>query len=860
MSRREWKQIWSIFEQTAELPAEERAAFLTLHCGEDHIARQTVEELLAADVANSPFDEPLLRLAPLGEPADTRPQRIGPYRTVRELGQGGMSTVYLAVRDDDAFARLVVIKVVRRGMESEQMLSRLRSERRILASLEHPHIARLYDGGTTPDGMPYFVLEHIDGVAIDAYCDDNRLTIDERLVLFLDICEAVRYAHQNLVVHRDIKPSNILVAADGKPKLLDFGIAKLLHPALVASDLDPTATWHRIMTPSYASPEQVKGLPITTASDVYSLGVLLYKLLTGRVPHALNDRSVEEIERVLSEDEPVRPSAAVTAAQEARAATETTAASWEIAAHRGSRPGELSRRLAGDLDAIVLKALRTTPRERYGSAEAFAADIEHHRAGLPVDARRGTWRYRSGKFLRRHRAATAVAAVVTLLVVVFGLALARQATRIAGERAVAVLERDRKDQVMALLLEIFDAADPYVLPGRSLSARDALVRGKDLISHRLEGQPAVRAQLLFATGSLAGRLGDAETAIHHLEQALEIYRELHPGPHLDHARTLQALAAAHKNLRSQRSLDIALERAEEAVAMVQDLPDVADRHLLEALVELLSVYCNRNEHQRAEAHARRVMELIDSAPAEAPIRIAAYEWVALIRSNTGDYASAIELSRHGLALGRKLYGEYHPGHVPPLNNLALTLRHAGAFEAAERTYGEALAILDASFPDGHPASVVLVENIAGSLHGRGEHAAALERYDEAQILARAAGDRYRELRIELRKARPRIDLGHGVAVEHDVRRTLDRLRALGSIGADHWLFAEGTGLIGASLLARGSPDEAEPLLLESFHGLLGGRARQRYLVEALERLRRLYEARGEPERIDPFAALLEEES
>ena len=869
MSESRWREAWALFERAVELPAEQRAAFLDEHFLVEHGSdehgsnehgaaeraslRRTVERLLQADDAEAPFDEPLLRLStteavkrpegattnPVGDP----PRRIGPYDIVRQIGQGGMGTVYLASRSDDTFARQVVIKVVRRGLESARIQERLRIERQILAGLEHPHIARLYDGGTTEGGMPYFVLEYVEGTPIDAHCDDQQLDVRERLDLFRKVCGAVHHAHQNLVVHRDLKPSNILVTGGGEPKLLDFGIAKLLSPIQSATSQEPTATWHRMMTPSYASPEQLLGQPISTASDVYALGVLLYKLLTGRLPRDLGERSPAEIERLLLDQEPLPPSAAVAQADPDK--------------HLLPRPVEPGRRLAGDLDAIVMKALRVTPRQRYGSAEALAEDIERHGLGLPVQARRGSWRYRTGKFLGRHRTASALAAVVLLLTLLFAAALARQAARIVEERDAAILERNRKDQVADLILEMLEAADPWVAPGEQLSARDALVRGSALIERRLVEQPEVRAELLRSSGSLLGRLGDQETAGRQLEEALALLRRQHAGPHLDVARTLQALAAVNKELGSPEGLDLALERAEEAVAMMDRLPDPPSRDRLEALVELIRVHCFRNEHQRAQDHATEVMALIDALPDGSRHGIAAYQWVAVVRSNTGDYETAVELYRKALALHRRAYGEDHPLQVRLLNNLGLALRRSNAFEAAERSYTEALAILAKSFPEGHPDAVVLVENIAGSLHGQERYREAIERYHEAIDLARgfSGAGSYRELRIELRRARPRLALGEGEAVEESVRRTLGRLRALG-LPDEHWLYAEGQGLIGVSLMNRERLDEAEPLLLESFHRLVAS-ARQRYKSDALERLRILYEARGTPGALEPLAAMIE---
>ena len=394
MSSQSWQQVWEIFEQAIARPPDERPVFLDEACGDDSQLRRAVEGMLAADQETESFlDRPLGQGGGRPAPAATggilpRGTMVGPYRVLRQIGQGGMSTVYLAERADDAFPRQVALKLVRPGMESASILRRLRTERQILASLDHPYIARLYDGGTSDEGMPYFVMEHVEGVAIDEYCEQNQLSVDERLTLFGKVAEAVLYAHRNLVVHRDIKPSNILVMAGGDPKLLDFGIAKLIKPELMPTGVESTATWDRVLTPNYASPEQIRGKLITTASDVYSLGVLLYELLTGRLPHSFEGCSPREIESIITDTEPLPPSVAATR-ELATGSTPPTGGEAETLPYRRKHSDEIRRRLAGDLDAIVLTALRSAPQRRYASVEQLMADIERHQAALPVMARTG---------------------------------------------------------------------------------------------------------------------------------------------------------------------------------------------------------------------------------------------------------------------------------------------------------------------------------------------------------------------------------------------------------------------------------------------------------------------------------------
>ena len=444
-----WQRLQTLFNAAVEMTPDQRGAYLADACDDDlSLARQVESLLVSSDEAGQFIEGAVEEAAASAARADMIGRRIGPYEVVGELGHGGMGTVYLARRADAEYESLVAIKLVR-GVHSASLLGRFRSERQILASLSHPNIARLLDGGTTPEGYPYVVMEHVDGEPIDRYCDTRHLPIEARLELFRAVCLAVQHAHKNLVVHRDLKPSNILVTQAGVPKLLDFGIAKLLDPELAEHTVVETGTATRLLTPSYASPEQVRGENITVATDVYSLGVVLYELLTGQVPFHFRGRGALEIERVICEEEPTRPSTLVTrdgdGADTNGNAPKMSAA--ELSRARNLMPDRLRRRLAGDLDTIVLKALRKEPNRRYESADQFAEDVRRHLDGLPVIARVDTWTYRANKFVRRHRLGVAAAAVFIVVLLGFATAMAAQARRVARERDVASLERAKAEQV-----------------------------------------------------------------------------------------------------------------------------------------------------------------------------------------------------------------------------------------------------------------------------------------------------------------------------------------------------------------------------------------------------------------------------
>ncbi len=436
MSRNDWEQVKQIFQEAIELPPRERSAFLDRVSGSNGELRGEVESLLLAEKEAGDFiAEPALVEAGLAGDDDADVTReiscvgrqIGQYEIERELGRGGMGVVYLAARADAQFEKQVAIKVIKRGMDTEAILRRFVMERQILANLEHPNIARFLDGGTTDDSLPYFVMEYVEGEPITEYCDSNKLNTNERLQLFQKVCAAVQHAHQNLIVHRDIKPSNILVTPDGTPKLLDFGVAKLLNPGL-SEVTEETASALRLMTPEYASPEQLRGLPINTATDVYNLGIVLYELLSGHRPFQFRSRSPEEIVRVLLSEEPEKPSLAATRKREE---VETRGQSGLQSATRNSKF------LRGDLDNIILKALRKDRDRRYATVQEFSEDIHRHLAGLPVSARPDTISYRAGKFIQRHRAGVGAAALIIITLFSATIITSQQARIARSARATS---------------------------------------------------------------------------------------------------------------------------------------------------------------------------------------------------------------------------------------------------------------------------------------------------------------------------------------------------------------------------------------------------------------------------------------
>jgi serine/threonine protein kinase len=520
MAGERWKRVNELFHEALDLDVSQRTRFLEVDCSaEDPAVIQEVNSLLSAhDSAGDFIQQPLTASQFESLDEDELPfacgQKIGVYEILKEIGRGGMGAVYLAQRADQSYEKLVAIKVLKRGMDTDELLHRFRKERQILATFDHPNISRLLDGGATESGLPYFVMEYVEGLPIDRYCNERRLNITQRLELFQEICSAISYAHRHLVIHRDIKPSNIIVTPEGVPKLLDFGIAKTLDPN---ADSGSTATGFRLMTPEYASPEQAIGLPVTTASDVYGLGVVLYELLTGHPPFRFSSRSPVEVARVLHDTQPFLPSTVVDHLAEGEEG-KITPVSVSIA--RDTTPDHLRRRLRGDLDNVVLMAIRKEPERRYQSVEQFSEDIRKHLEGRPVIARKDTLSYRLSKFAKRNKIAV-VTGVVVVLTLIGGIAgTTWQAHKAKAEQARAEYARAFGDEVRyieSLLLSTYTAPLHDIRPNLKL-ARDRLIQ--------MEQRMHNGGEAAYGSGNNALGIGylmlkDYQRAKAHLQKAWE---------------------------------------------------------------------------------------------------------------------------------------------------------------------------------------------------------------------------------------------------------------------------------------------------------------------------------------------------
>ncbi|HEY0514142.1 MAG TPA: serine/threonine-protein kinase [Thermoanaerobaculia bacterium] len=709
-----WREIDRVFADVLERPAAEREGFLEAACAGDSELRRAVERLLAADEeSNATFLErpagELLGLVPEAEESG----RLGPYRLLRRLGGGGMGTVYLARREDEHYRQDVAIKILRSGLQGTDALHRFFVERQILARLEHPNIARLYDGGSTADGRPYLVMELVEGLPVDEWCDRRRLSVDQRLDLFRRICAAVQHAHQNLLVHRDLKPGNILVTEAGEPKLLDFGIAKRLESGAPTLP-DLTRTGSRIMTPSYASPEQVKGEPITTASDVYSLGVLLYELLAGRSPYRLETGFLHEIERAICEQEPERPSLALFRAGGGPSGIRSVE---EIAAARGTRPQALRRRLQGDLDNVALMALRKEPARRYGSAAQLAGDLESHLHSLPVVARPDTLPYRARKFLRRHRAGVAAAAVVALLVAGFIASLLVQSRRIARER-------DKARYSLGFLLDTFKAADPYHTKGERLTADEILARGAERVSRDLGGQPDVQAALMDAIGEVELGLGRYDRAEPLLARSLALRRAIYGGESHEVADSLEHLGLLKRERSAFADAETLLRRS---LAIKERLLGGKDLEVERSLNELGDLLVARGRPKEAEVLHRRALTVAFRAEgAVGPAVADSFLALAKSKRTQGNRMAAERLGRQGLLIERKVLGPRDPRLLRVETEIGEILIEAGKPREAERVLRGSLQAQREILGVQHPDVAVTRADLATALASQGRWAEAEE--------------------------------------------------------------------------------------------------------------------------------------
>jgi len=823
-------QVAELVKSGLERDPREWPSFLDETCGLDVALRAEVESLLQLkEEADALMQEPAVHLSAriLVPDRELKSEEIiGDYRILSLIGSGGMGDVYLA--EDQQLHRKVALKIVRRGLDTGDIIRRFQREEQILASLTHPNIARLYGGAVTPEGVPYFIMEYVEGERLDHYCDEQKLSIPERLRLFRRICSAVSYAHQHLVIHRDIKPANIRVMADGEPKLLDFGIAKLLEPQ--TSDIaEQTMTLLGVMTPEYASPEQVRGETMTTASDVYSLGVVLYELLTGRRPYRLTSRRPEELSRAITEQMPARPSSMSTLRQ--------------------------PQSLRGDLDNIVLMAMRKEPARRYESAAQLSADIQRHLEELPVIARQDTFTYRASKFIRRHRVAVAAAFLILLSLVGGIIAITWQANAAWHEKAKA-------EDIKNALVRMLNYSNPIVFSpqnnGKKTVKEILDETAKQLENGEFSNQPEIKVELEQIIAECYYGQGNYALASKHSQEYLDLHRKLYG------ENDIKTLAASERRafmLFSEGKLAKSEKDYRKILPLMRNEErkgNIKAENLAGALNNFGYLRRTQGDSKEAELSFRESLALSSQMPKESLYIIGpTRSTLASTLADQGRFEEALQTAREAVA-------EYRQREETDTPNFSFTLTVLGGFLTEKGDYGEA----DANLREAeaiqrkflNPSSLWLGDNLrnqALSYYQQGRYAESLSKVTETLKIYRETFGPYYDNYPTALIINGLILTKTGQAKEGEkILREALRIR-LESLPKSHFWVALAQGALGEVLAMQRRFSEADPLLVDSYNNLaqkLGSRdPRTR---AALKRLIAFYDSWAKPEEAARLRLLL----
>ena len=848
IQRKRFRQADEILQQLLELPESAQSEFLAQSCDDNPALKILVQRLLAQTKADDTGLRPggglkmlgveTSDFAPRSEPRFSLGDRVGVYRLVRVLGRGGMASVYFATRDDGQFEQTVALKIIDRGGET---LARFEQERQILASLDHPNIARLLDGGVTESGVPYVAMEYVEGLPLLEYCDRERLSIEQRLRLFNNIVNAVHDAHRSLVVHRDIKPANILVTAAGVPKLLDFGIAKLLeidalpHAAPVTRLLSP-------MTPEYASPEQVRGERMTVATDIYQLGYLLYVLLTDQSPYAPIPTDMAALVDAITRCDPAAPSQRM--ADTSDTDNPEGGTPWAM---RDTTRARLQRRLRGDLDRVVLKALHKDPEQRYGSAAELATDINNVVTDRPINARRDSARYRSRMFVQRHALAVGVTSA-TVLAIVIGASLFTY--NLSHAKQQAELEAAKSVQVTGFLMGLFEANDPAEALGDEISARELLDRGAEQ-AKSLESQPEIQAQMFDVLGQMYHKLGQYDKARLHLSRALALRRERFGGPHADVASSLTSLGSL---LVAEGEYAAAEELFHEALIAQRSLFGSQHPEVAASLNGLAATLARQGDLDAAEPLYREALAIRRAHfGAEHPDVAVSLNDLGLVLWEKGHYDEAESVHRQALSIQRRLFGDVHPDVAGSLNNLAVVLQSRGDYEAAASILRESLASVRKLLGDEHPEVALTLSNLAVSLRNMGNDEEAKAMQWQALAIRRK----------HLPENHPHTALSlNNLAIIYSNQKDFDRAEPLfrealamrrASLGRDHPAVWNTLQNLAVMLRDRGDYEAAEAMFLDAIaihRNVFGGRHPN--VAYSLHSLASTYDLQGDAATAEPL--------
>jgi len=840
-----WRTLAPYLDEALELATTERAQWLAALSVRDATLASDLHALLNEHdvVRESGFLEEAVSPARGGPAPSLEGATVGTYTLQSLIGQGGMGSVWLAERSDGRFEGRAAVKLLNHALIGRAGEERFQREGHILARLTHPHIARLLDAGVAAGNQPYLILEYVDGESIDHYCDERALGIPARIRLFLDVLEAVAHAHASLIVHRDIKPANVLVSVDGRVKLLDFGIAKLLEPDPRWDDGRPVDAITReggaALTPEYASPEQLAGGSITTAADIYALGVLLYVLLSGEHPAGAALRSPAALMHAVVDGDPRRMSDVV-------------------------GPGRLQRTLRGDLDTIVAKALKRNPAERYASVTAFADDLRRFLRHEPISARPESVVYRTARFARRHAQGVATSVVAVLLL---GASIAFYTGRLAAERDRAQREAAKATKAKDLMIGLLTSVDPIANQAteEGPTVRGLLDSAADRAAKQLTGEPELQADVLAVLGRIYRRIGVFDKAQRLLQQSLASERTVYGSEHVRLAQTLNDLGSV---LTDKGDFTGAAETLEQALAMRRRLLGAEHADVAVTLVELGRVYQDLGLNARADPLLRESLAIRRKVlgPEDRETAVSLNAVASVLRLN-GDLAGAEALQRQGLELNRRTRGEFHANTGTSLHDLAVIVASKGDQAGAESLFRQALAVQRKALGDAHP-------NVATSLNGLSRTLAGQRRFDEAAAALREAlavarpalGNDHQLVAIytinlaavELARKQPAVAeplIREGLRIRSAAPNLVPGRRR--TFPDDDWSIGATKSLLGAALAALARYPEAEAALLDARRDLEASpHATPREVRIAITRLADVYAASGKRDKAAALRASL----
>ena len=784
---------------------------------------------------------------------------IGPYRLLQKIGEGGMGEVWMA-EQSTPIRRQVAVKIIKAGMDTRTVIARFEAERQALAMMDHPAIAKVFDGGATAEGRPYFAMEWVKGNPITAYCDRHRLPTKARLELFIQVCEGVQHAHQKGLIHRDLKPSNILVTvADSRavPKVIDFGLAKAMTQPLTDRTLF-TEVGVLIGTPEYMSPEQAElsGLDIDTRTDIYALGVVLYELLTGTLPfdrQSLRERGVDEIRRLIREVDPPKPSTRLTS---------LAGDSAQVASRRQTEVRQLVSQLRGDLDWITMKALDKDRTRRYDSAADLAADLRRHLRDEPVVAGPPSSLYRAMKFTRRHRFGVAAAAALFLLVTGFAVAMAEQARRVSRERDRATQESERANreaaaarQVSDFFLRLFELADPSEARGSSVTAREILETGSSRIEQDLRQQPALQSRVMLTIGDAYQKLGLYRNAEALFRKSLEVRTNAALG---DEAVAEGLFKLGYIQVRAGNFTE-ASTALTKALAIQESNPGTSAVTIAETTGALGELAYAQGDYKRAEAYFSRQLDTLRQRAPESERQIAdsLTELAVAVQQNTADYARARTLNEDALAIRRRIFSPPHVAISESLNNLAMVYYRSKDYAGATPLFNESLAMNRQLFGDTHPEVAANMNNLALVARDSGDYRKANELFEEVVAVdRRLLGARH------IQVARVLNNWSESLRRSGEARRAETLLRESVSIHAEslsptHWQTASTEMLLFRTLFDQRRFQDAEGVLTRAYASIERefGPAHARSQTAA-ERAVELYVAWNKPAQASAWRAKL----